>query len=444
MSDELLGHAAELLKAARAAGADVADTLLISGTSIGVQRRLGKTEETERAESRELGLRVFVGRQSAIVSASAIDPASFARLAEQAVAMARVVPEDPYGEIPDAPDALDAGFLDLDEREEPPMEVLIARAAAAEDAAMAVPGITNSEGASASWGRSSVVLATSRGFAGAYSRSSHGISATAIAGSGTGMQRDYDYSSAAHQEDLDDPGKLGRRAAEQALARLNPSRPKTQKLTVFYHPRIAGSLLGHLSGAINGASIARGTSFLKEKLGERLFAKGINIFDDPLRVRGPRSRAFDGEGQRPQRRAFIEDGVLTGWVLDSRSARQLGLQSSAHASRGTGGPPGPAVTNFYIEPGHMTPEELMADVAEGVMVTELMGGGVNGVTGDYSRGAAGFMIRNGKLAEPVAEFTIAGHALEMFANLVPANDLVFKRGTDAPTIRIDGLTLAGA
>lgn len=441
---ELIGLASELLKAAKAAGADVADTVLISGTSVGVQRRMGKTEETERAETRELGLRVFVGQKSAIVSASAIDAAGFARLAEQAVAMARVVPEDALSEIPEAPEALDAAFLDMDDPVEPSMEVLIGRAAAAEDAAMAVAGITNSEGGSASWSRSSVVLATSLGFAGAYTRSSHGISATAIAGTGTGMQRDYDYSSASHAQDLDDPAMIGARAAAQALARMNPSRPKTQSLSVVFHPRVSGGLVSSLGAAINGASIARKTSYLKDRMGERIFAPGIFIYDDPLRARGARSRVFDGEGQRTEKRAFIEDGVLTGWILDSRSARQLGMKTTGHAARGTSGPPGPSATNLYMAAGVMSPEELMADIAEGLFITEMMGGGVNGITGDYSRGASGFMIRNGKIAEPVAEFTIAGHALAMFANLTPANDLEFKRGTDAPSLRVEGLTLAGA
>lgn len=441
---ELIGLASELLKAAKAAGADVADTVLISGTSVGVQRRMGKTEETERAETRELGLRVFVGQKSAIVSASAIDAAGFARLAEQAVAMARVVPEDALSEIPEAPEALDAAFLDMDDPVEPSMEVLIGRAAAAEDAAMAVAGITNSEGGSASWSRSSVVLATSLGFAGAYTRSSHGISATAIAGTGTGMQRDYDYSSASHAQDLDDPAMIGARAAAQALARMNPSRPKTQSLSVVFHPRVSGGLVSSLGAAINGASIARKTSYLKDRMGERIFAPGIFIYDDPLRARGARSRVFDGEGQRTEKRAFIEDGVLTGWILDSRSARQLGMKTTGHAARGTSGPPGPSATNLYMAAGVMSPKELMADIAEGLFITEMMGGGVNGITGDYSRGASGFMIRNGKIAEPVAEFTIAGHALAMFANLTPANDLEFKRGTDAPSLRVEGLTLAGA
>jgi PmbA protein len=443
MNEDLLTLSADLLRAAKSAGADSADTLLVTGTSIAVQRRKGKTEETERAEARELGLRVFVGQQSAIVSASAIDPAAFARLAEQAVAMARVVPEDKYSYIPEAPPAPDAAFLDLDDPAEPSMDTLIHRAATAEDAAMSVPGITNSEGASASWGRSHIVLATSHGFAGFYTRSSQGISATAIAGSGTGMQRDYDYTSAQHAEDLDDPAGIGARAAEQALARLNPTRPKTAKIPVIFHQRIAGGIVGSLAAAINGAGIARGTSYLKDKLGQKLFAETINIIDDPLRVRGARSRPFDGEGQPVQRRALIENGVLTTWIMDSRSARQLGLTTTGHASRGTSGPPGPSASNLYLEPGDKTPAELMADIEEGVLITEMMGGGVNGITGDYSRGAAGFMIRHGQIAEPVAEFTLAGHALEMFANLIPANDLVFKRGTDSPTIRIDGLTLAG-
>jgi PmbA protein len=433
--DDLLNQAADLLRAAKAAGADVAETSMSFGTSISLQRRLGKIEETERAEGRGMGLRVFVGQKNASVSAGSIDPAAFARLAEQAVAMARVVPEDKYAEIPEAPPPIDAAFLDLDDPVEPSMETLIARAAAAEEAALAVPGVTNSEGASAGWGRSHSVLVTSRGFAGHYVRSNHGISATAIAGTGTGMQRDYDYSSAVHGEDLEDPAALGKRAAEQALARLNPARPKTAKLPVVFHQRVATSLLGHLTSAISGSAIARGTSYLKDKMGAQIFGPGINIYDDPFRVRGQRSRAFDSEGQCGEKRALIENGVLTTWILDTRSANQLGLKTTGHAG---------GTTNLYLAPGAQTPEDLMADITEGLYVTEMMGGGVNGITGDYSRGAAGFMIRNGKLAEPVAEFTIAGHALTMFGGMVPANDLVFKRGTNAPTIRVEGLTLAGA
>jgi PmbA protein len=435
VNDDLFGLAEDLLRAARAAGADVAETSMGVGASLSVQRRLGKIEETERAESRGMSLRVFVGKRNASVSAGSIDPGAFARLAEQAVAMARVVPEDVYAEIPDAPPPIDAAFLELDDPVEPSMETLIARAAAAEDTALAVAGITNSEGASAGWGRSNAVLVTSRGFAGSYTRSNHSVSATAIAGAGTGMQRDYDYTSAVHGADLEDPAALGRRAADQALARLNPARPKTAKLPVLFHPRVAGSMLGHLASAINGASIARGTSFLREKLGEQIFAPGIEIIDDPLRVRGRRSRAFDGEGQRGEVRRFIADGVLTSWILDTRSANQLGLKTTGHAG---------GTSNWYMAPGKLSPAEFMADISEGLFVTEMIGMGINGITGDYSRGAAGFMIRNGALAEPVAEITIAGNLLAMFAALTPANDLIFKRGTDAPTLRIDGMTMAGA
>ncbi|MBU6426514.1 MAG: TldD/PmbA family protein [Rhodospirillales bacterium] len=427
--------AAALLEAAKRAGADVAEVGLYEGTSVGIQRRLRKIEETERAEATELGLRVFLGRCSASVSASSIDHGAFKRMAEQAVAMAKVVPEDPYAEIPFAPPAQDAGFLELNDPVEPSADLLIERAGAAEEAALSVAGITNSEGASASWSRSISVLATSRGFLGEYARSSHGVSVTAIAGAGTEMQRDYDYDSVIHGADLGDPAQLGRNAAARALARMNPKRPATAKLPVLFDPRVAGSILGHFASAISGGAIARGTSFLKDALGKQVFAAGINIVDDPLRVRGRRSRPFDREGQSVKQMNFIADGTLTEWVLDTRSANQLGLKTNGHAG---------GLSNFYMEPGEMTPAQLMADISEGLYVTEMLGSSVNGLTGDYSRGAAGFMIRGGQIAEPVAEFTIAGNLKDMFLNLTPASDLEFKRGTDAPTLRIEGMTLAGA
>jgi PmbA protein len=435
---------ADLIAKARAAGADAADAVLVGGTSLSVQRRLGKTEHLERSEARDLGLRVFVGRRSAIVSSTAVDPAGFAALAERAVAMAKVVPEDPYSGLADEARYVDAAPLDLYDGAEPTAEELIARAAAAEDAALAVPGVTNSEGAEAGFGLAEIVLVTSAGFAGQLRRSSHSISVTALAGAGTGMQRDYDYSSAVHLSDLEDAAGLGHAAGEKAVTRLNPTRPKTARLPVVFDPRVASSLLGHLAGAINGASVARGTTFLRDKLGQRLFAPGIDIVDDPLRVRGLRSRTFDGEGVPTCEQVLVQDGVLTTWLLDTRSARQLGLKTTGHAQRGTGGPPGPGTSNLFLRPGALTPAELMSDIREGVYLTELIGMGVNGITGDYSRGAAGFMIRNGALAEPVAEITVAGHLLEMFAHLIPANDLRFRRGTDAPTIRIEGMTLAGS
>jgi len=438
-----LDHLHGLLAAARRAGADQADALLASGTSVSVGRRMGKIEEIERAETNNIGLRVFVGKRSAIVSTGAVDPASFDRLAEQAVAMAKVVPEDQFAEIPDAPPPADPTTLDMDDPVEPSTETLMTRAAAAEEAALAFPGITNSGGSGASWSRSHIALATSRGFAGAYTRSGHGVSVSPIAGEGTEMQRDYEYSSAVHAADLDDPATLGRMAAERAVSRLNPARPATAKLPVVYHPRVAGSLLGHFSGAINGSGIARGTSFLKDAMGKLVFAPGISIIDDPKRARGMRSRAFDGEGQKVERRALIESGILTTWLLDTRSAAQLGLKTTGHASRGTSGPPSPAASNLYIEPGALSAADLIADIKLGLYVLELIGQGVNGITGDYSRGAAGFMIRDGKLAEPVAEITIAGNLREMFMHLTPANDLEFKRGTNAPTLRVEGMTMAG-
>jgi PmbA protein len=439
-----LDRLADLISRARTAGADAADAVLVAGTSLSVSRRLGKTEHVERSEGQDLGLRVFVGKRAAIVSATSIDPAGFAELAERAVAMAKVVPEDPYGGLADTaapPEELD---LDMEDPAEPSAEDLVARASIAEAAALAVPGVTNSEGADAGFGRGEIYLVTSAGFAGHRAGTSHSISATALVGEGTGMQRDYDYDSKVYLDDLDDPEEIGRSAARRALQRLNPTRPKTAKLPVVYDPRVATSLIGSLMGAINGASVARGTSFLKEKLGHKIFASGIFIHDDPRRVRGPRSRVFDGEGTPTKARALIEDGVLTTWLLDSRSARQLGMVSTGHASRGTSGPPSPSTSNLWLAAGTVTPDELMADIKLGLYITEMMGGGVNGVTGDYSRGATGFMIRDGKIAEPVAEITVAGHAIEMFANLIPANDLVFRRGTDSPTVRIDGMTMAGA
>ena len=434
----------DLVARARAAGADAADAVLISGTSLSASRRLGQTEHVERAEGRDLGLRVFLGKRAAIVSDTTIAPARFAELAERAVAMARVVPEDPFTGLADTvapPRSLD---LDLDDPGEPSTEALIARAAAAEDAALAVQGVTNSEGGDAGFSRSEGFLVTSAGFAGRTLRTHHSVSAAALAGSGTAMQRDYDSHGTVHLADLDDPAAIGRGAGERAVARLNPGRPKTAKLPIVYHPRVAGSLLGHFVGAINGAGVARGTSFLKDKLGQRIFPAGTEIHDDPLRRRGLRSRLFDGEGTPTETRDLIADGVLTTWLLDSRSARQLGLVSTGHASRGTGGPPSPAPSNLFLAAGTLTPTELMADIALGFYVTELIGMGVNGVTGDYSRGAAGFMIRDGAIAEPAAEITIAGNLLDMFAHLTPANDLEFRRGTDSPTVRVDGMTLAGA
>lgn len=432
-----------LVAAARAAGADAADALLAASTSLSVSRRMGATEHLERAEGFDLGLRVFVGRRQAIVSSSDPDRAGFAALAERAVAMARAVPEDRFSGLPEAVPVpgLD---LDLDDPAEPSAEALLARAAAAEDAALSTRGVTNSNGAEAGFQRTRIAILGSNGFAGEYARTSHSVSVSAVAGQGTGMERDYDHSVAVHLADLEDPASLGQRAGERAVRRLNPTHPSSRRLTVVYDPRVAGSLLGHLSAALNGAAVARGTSFLRDRMGEQILAPGLTLRDDPLRRRGLRSRLFDGEGMPGEGRALVENGVLRSWVLDWRSARQLGLRSTGHASRGISGPPSPSTTNLWLEPGTVSPAALMGDIEEGFYVTEMMGSSVNAVTGDYSRGASGFMIRRGELAEPAAGVTIAGNLKDMFLRMVPADDLRFRRGTDAPTVRIDNLTLAGA
>jgi PmbA protein len=432
-----------LLVAASRAGADAADALMLESRSLSVQQRLGRTEEILRAESLDIGLRVLVGKRQAIVSTSNRDQAGFGALAERAVAMARAVPEDSWLGLAEFPARAPFPDLDLEDTAEPSAETLRDRAAEAEDASRAVPGVTNSEGASASWGATTIALAATNGFAGRYQRTGSSLSATALAGSGTAMERDYDYSSAVHAADLEPPATIGRNAGDRAVARLNPRRPASARMAVVYDPRVSASLVSHLAGAVNGASVARGTSFLKDRMGEKLFAAGVFVHDDSLRPRGPRSRPFDGEGVGGHSRALVDDGVLASWLLDSRSARQLGLASTGHAGRGTSAPPAPSPTNLWMAAGMLTPTALMADITEGIYVTELIGMGVNQVTGDYSRGAAGFAIRNGQLAEPVSGITIAGNLVQMFGALVPANDLKFRRGTDAPTLRIDGMTIAG-
>jgi PmbA protein len=435
----------DLIAAARRAGADAADAVLFEGASLAHAQRLGQIEKLERSEEYDLGLRVFIGKHQATVSSNERTPERFADLVSRAVAMARAVPEDPYCGLA-SPDQLARQWPDLDLADpvEPAAEILIARAAEAEDAARAVAGVTNSEGAEASWSRSRIAIVASNGFAGTYAGTGHGVSVSVLAGEGTKMERDYDYSSAAHAGQLEAAGVVGKRAGERAVRRLGARKVATCKVPVFYDPRVAGSMLRHLVGAISGPSVARGTSFLKDKRGSQVFAPGIAITDDPHKRRGLRSKPFDAEGVANRRSAIVEDGVLQTWLLDLASARQLGLTSTGHASRGTGGPPGPSPTNLWLEPGSASPAELMRDVAQGFYVTELMGMGVSGVTGDYSRGAAGFWIENGAMTYPVSEMTIAGNLKDMFLQMTAASDLTFRTGIDSPTIRIDGMTVAGA
>ncbi|MCC6919046.1 MAG: TldD/PmbA family protein [Alphaproteobacteria bacterium] len=442
---EALDRLNDLIAEARRLGADAADAIYVESASLGISYRMRELEDVERSESLDIGLRAFVGQRQAISSTTDLRPSSLKALAERVVGMAKTAPEDRYCGLAD-PAMLAKEFpaLDLADDAEPGAERLKTMAAAAEGAALAVPGVTNSEGASASWGRSVVALATSGGFAGAYAGTSQSVSVSVLAGEGTAMERDYEFTSARHMSDLGDPEEVGRKAAELALRRLHPRKAKTASVPIVYDPRVSTSLLGHFAGAINGASIARGVSFLKDKMGQRVFAPGITVVDDPHIVRGLRSKPFDGEGVANARRLLVEDGALTTWMLDSTAGRQLGLSSTGHAARGTGGPPSPAPTNLYMAAGAVSPRELMSDIKQGFYVTELIGMGVNGVTGDYSRGASGFWIENGELAYPVNEITIAGNLTDMFARLVPADDLVFRYGTNVPTVRIEGMTIAGA
>src|SRR5712675_1960387 len=414
------------------AGADAADAVFFEGISLSHARRLGKTEKLERSEGQDLGLRVFIGRQQAVVSSSDRSPQALDELVERAVAMARTVPEDPHCGIADASEiARDWPNLEMFDPEEPGAEVLIERARAAEEAALAVTGVTNSEGAEAGWGRSCIALAASNGFAGFYSGSSQGISASVIAGAGTGMERDYDFASAIHATDLRDAADIGKSAGERAVKRLGAKKMPTCRCPVVFDPRVARGFISHLLGAISGPSIARGTSFLKDRLGDMIFPEAITIIDDPHRPRGLRSKPFDGEGVANRRRAIIDQGVLTTWLLDLRSSRQLALKTTGHAARGTASPPSPAATNVWIEPGAVSLQALIADIQSGLYVTEMMGMGVNGVTGDYSRGAAGFWIDKGEIAFPVSEMTVAGNLKDIFARLIAANDLEFKAGADS-------------
>jgi PmbA protein len=434
-----------LIAGAKSAGADAADALLVENVSASVSYRLGKLEDIERAESHDLGLRVFVGQQVAFVSSTDFSKDSLAALPARAVAMARLAPEDKFAGL--APgDRLATVFpdLDIEDANEPSADTLVEWARASEGAALAVKGVTNSEGGSASFSRTAIALATSGGFSGSYAGTTTGVGVSVVAGEGTGMERDYDFANARHTGDLTSPEAIGRSAGERAVRRLNPRKVKSQSVPVVYDPRVSASLVGHFVSAISGVSIARGVSFLKDRMGDAVFASGVTIIDDPHRRRGLRSKPFDGEGVANRRWALIEDGVLKTWLLESASARQLGLQTTGHAARSTGGPPSPQPTNLYMAPSTLTPEALMADIAQGFYVTELIGMGVNGVTGDYSRGAAGFWIENGKLAYPVSEITIAGNLKDMFRALTPASDLEFKHATNAPTVRIEGMTLAGA
>ncbi len=441
---QLVDLAERLVSFARRAGADAADAVAVRSISLSVEVREGAVEESERAEGDDMGLRVLVGKRQAVVSTNDTKSSGADALAERAVAMARVAPEDQFAGLADA-SLLAHEFPDLDliDPTLPDVAALEAHARAAENAGLAVKGVSKSGGAGASAGIGGMVLVTSHGFRGAYVGSRHSMSMVAIAGDGTGMERDYDFSSALHAGDLEAPEKIGRIAGERAVKRLNPRKVETRRVPVVFDPRIANTLVGSLASAVNGASIARKTSFLKDRMGEKLFRSGIRIVDDPLRKRGLRSRPFDGEGIAGKPLALIEDGVLKTWLLDSATARELSLQTTGHATRGVSSAPSPAPTNLHLEAGTQSPQELIAEIEDGFYVTDLIGMGTNLVTGDYSRGASGLWIEHGELTYPVSEVTIAGHLNDIFASLTPANDLEFRYGTNAPTVRLEGLTVAG-
>lgn len=434
-------RAAALVKAAQKAGADAADAVVVRSQSLNVDVRLGKVEETDRAESDDFSLRVFVGQKSALVSANQTDNPDV--LAERAVAMARVSPENPFSGLA-AQDRLAREFTDLDMLDQTitSVEELEAAARECEDAAMAINGITNSGGASASWGIGGMVLATSHGFEGQYIASRFSRSISVIAGVGAGMERDYDYDSQVHLEDLQSAEKIGISAAERTLKRMNPRQVKTTTAPVIFDPRVSNTLVGHFASAINGASIARKTSFLREKMGAPIFAAGVEITDDPHIRRGQASRPFDGEGVANSALTLIDDGKLQCWLLDSATASELDLETNGRASR-SGSGTSPGSTNLALMPGELSPQEMMKNIGTGLYVTELIGQGVNLVSGDYSRGASGYWIENGEPAYPVSEITIAGNLSEMFSRLVPANDLVYRYRTNAPTLLIEEMTIAG-
>lgn len=439
MTDDLLTLAGEAVAHARKLGADAVHAVAADGRSTEISILEGKIEKVEQAEARDISLKVFVGKSSASISGSVLTREAIHRLAENALRMAKLAPPDPYAGIAD-PDQLATQIpeLDLAATDLPDPQGLEELARRAEAAGLAVRGVTKSSGAGASRSETSVGIVISNGFAQGYRRTGVGVSMSAIAGEGLAMQRDYDYSSAVHFVDLRDPEVVGRTAGERAVERVNPRKVKSQSVPVIYDRRVASGLIGHLLGAINGAAIARGTSFLKEAMGQQVFGSHITITEDPHMLRGHGSRPFDGEGLACHRRNLIEGGVLTGWILDLRSARQLGLQPTGQGSRG-----GPSTSNVFLPAGSDTPEDQIRSLKQGLYVTELIGSSINNVTGDYSRGASGFWIENGELAYPVSEITIAGNLKDMFRTIRPASNLEFRSSVSAPNCLVEGLTIAG-
>ncbi len=447
MTDTLSDLSQRLLAQAKAAGADAADVLAVRGSSLSVDVRNGALEQAERSEATDIGLRVFVGQRVANVSSSDVRDQSLAIMAERAVAMAREAPEDPYVGLAD-PDQLatdrDADRLELfDPSPEPSPAALEDDARDAEAAALAVDGITQVSAASAGYGTQDVYLAASNGFSGGYTRSSRSVSCVAIAGTGTAMERDYDGDQRIFQSDLRSPADIGTTAAQRALERMSPRKPKTGAYPVLFDERISSSLIGHLLSAINGVSIARRSSWALDLLGEEVLPKGLSLIEDPTRVRVSGSRPFDAEGLATRKRNLVENGVLTGWTLDLASARKLGMDPTANAARSTSGGPSPTVWNVGLTQGDRSRDALIKAMGTGLVVTSMIGSTINPNTGDYSRGAAGFWVENGAVAYPVSGVTIAGNLRDMLKKMTPANDARPWLSRVVPSLLVEGLTLAG-
>jgi PmbA protein len=438
---------AAMLEAARAAGAEAADALVVEGVSQSIDIRQGRLEQAERAEGIELGLRVLMGGRQACVSVSDASPATLAAMAERAVAMAREAPEDPFAGLAASSDLAtgwDLAALELvDAGDDPSAAELEHLAREAEGAAMAVPGVVQVE-AGAGHSLRRVHLAATNGFSGGYARSSRSVSAVAFVGEGTGMERDWAGESRIFAADMPEPDGIGRLAAERALSRLGARKPATGSYPVLYDERVASSLIGHLLMAVSGAAIARGSSWLREALGKQVLPVGLSVIDDPLRPRAGSSRPFDAEGLAARRRAIVDDGVLTGWTLDLATGRKLGMPSTASAARGPSAPPSPATSNIDLTQGSANRADLIAGMGTGLLVTSLIGSSVNPTTGDYSRGASGFWVENGQITYPVNECTIAGNLRDILLRIVPANDARMHLSTRVPSLLVEGMTLAGA
>ena len=442
----LAALAEQMVSRAQALGATGADALAMEADAFQVQVRLGEVENTTGARDKGIGLRVFHGHRQASASTSDFSPEGVERLVQDTVALARLTEEDPFSGLADPQPLTEFPELDLDDGgTDLSMDQRIDLALRAERAAMdADPRINNSEGASFDSSRGLVAYANSNGFSGSFHTSSYGLSAVPVATDGEGMQRDYWFSSRRHLADLENPEAVGAEAARRVLRRLGARKVSTCEVPIVFDRQMASGLLGHLVSATSGNAIYKGASFLADRIGGRVLPEGMDVIDDPLRPRGLGSRPFDGEGVACSRLELVSGGILKSYLLDSYAARKLSMTTTGSASRGLGGSPAPSSSNCYLAPGSHDPEAIIASVERGLYVTELIGFGVNGVTGDYSRGAAGMWIENGELAFPVEEVTISGNLLDMYAAIeMVGNDLDFTRRVTAPTLKVGRMTLAG-